>query len=131
MNPDEYMSSRVDDQINYYDNQSIRSKNWQHRLTAVQIIAGGLVPIISGFSANIAYSEWIIAGLGLAVTVATAFLSLNKYQERAINFRLTCETLKHHKHLFLTGVSPYKGDEAFDQFVNDIEAVISPEKNNQ
>lgn len=127
MNQDQYITNRVDDQICYYDNQSKISQTKFKRLTGVQIISGALIPIVSGFSKSIEYSEWITALLGLAVTCTTAFLALNKHQERWINFRTTCETLKHLKHLFITGASPYKGDANFDKFVNDIESVISKE----
>lgn len=127
MSPEEYITSRVDDQINYYDRQSLRSRKWQQSLTAVQIVAGGLVPIVAGFSTQIPYADWLMALLGLSVTCATAFLSLNKYQERSINFRLTCESMKHLKNFFLARVTPYKGEEAFEQFVMDIEGLISKE----
>ena len=83
--------------------------------------------MVSGFSESIVYSEWITALLGFVVTCTTVFLALNKYQERWINFRTTCETLKHFKHLFITGASPYKGVDNFDKFVNDVESVISKE----
>jgi hypothetical protein len=127
MTPDEYIEQRVDDQINYYDTQSKKSQKRFKQLSGIQIMSGALIPIISGFSVSIVYSEWITAFLGVAVTCATAFLSLNKYQERWINYRTTCETLKHLKHLFVTSATPYKSDDSFDKFVNDIESVISKE----
>jgi len=127
MDQDEYVSERVDDQITYYDVQSKNSQKAFKILTSIQIISGALIPIISGFSKSIDYSEWITALLGLAVTCTTAFLALNKYQERWINYRTTCETLRHLKHLFITRSSPYKDEESFDGFVNDIESVISKE----
>lgn len=122
-----YLEDRVDDQINYYDTQSKKGHDWYKILTAVQIISGALIPFISGFSEEISYSEWIIAVLGVTITISTAFLSLNKYQERWINFRTTCETLKHFKYLYTTHSTPYNQDGAFSKFVNDIESVISKE----
>lgn len=127
MEQDEYISERVDDQITYYDSQSKSSQSSFKNLTSVQIVSGALIPVISGFSQHIDYSEWITAILGLAITISTAALVLNKNQERWINFRTTCETLKHLKYLFLTSSSPYKGESSFDKFVNDIESVISKE----
>jgi len=122
-----YLKDRVDDQINYYDAQSKKGRDWYKNLTAVQIISGAIIPFISGFSQEISYSEWIVAVLGITVTISTAFLSLNKYQERWINYRTTCETLKHFKYLYTTRSIPYDQDDAFSKFVNDIESVISKE----
>ncbi len=127
MDEKQYIETRVDDQINYYDTQSKKGKKWYKGLSVLQILCGALIPFIAGFSAKICYSEWITGFLGLVVTISTGLLSLNKYQERWINFRTTCETLKHLKNLFETGSTPYKGVEAFDMFVNDAESVISKE----
>ncbi len=122
-----YMTDRVDDQISYYDSQSMSARNWYKFLTSTQIISGAFIPLISGFSAQIPHSEWIVAIFGLAVTISTAFLSLNKYQERWINFRTTCETLRHLKFLYLARSIPYDKNEAFGRFVADIESVVSKE----
>jgi hypothetical protein len=130
MTPDEYIAQRVDDQINYYDTQSKKSQSHYKLLARIQIISGALIPIVSGFSDSIIYSDWIVAILGLAVTIATAFLALNKHQEHWINYRTTCETLKHMKHLFITGSSPYNESDSFNKFVNDIELMISKENSN-
>lgn len=127
MNSDQYIKERVDDQIEFYDTKSQSNQRSYKDLSAVQIVCGALIPLISGFSKEIIYSEWIIAFLGVAVTCATGFLSLSKHQEHWINYRTTCETLKHLKHLFLTTSTPYKGEEPYDKFVNDIESTISKE----
>lgn len=127
MDQDEYISKRVDDQITYYDTQSKSSQSSFKFLTGVQIVSGAFIPVISDFSQHIDYSEWYTAILGLAITISTATLALNKSQERWINFRTTCETLKHLKYLFITNSTPYKSEDGFDIFVNDIESVISKE----
>jgi len=127
MDQDEYISQRVDDQITYYDTQSKSSQSSFKSLTSVQIVSGALIPVISGFSQHIDYSEWITALLGIFIICATAALSLNNNQERWINFRTTCETLKHLKYLFITNSTPYKGEDNFDIFVNNIESIISKE----
>lgn len=127
MDQDEYILQRVDDQITYYDTQSKKGQSSFKFLTGIQIASGAFIPVISGFSQDIDYSEWYTAILGLAITISTATLALNKNQERWINFRTTCETLKHLKYLFLTNSTPYKGEDGYDMFVNDIESVISKE----
>ncbi len=92
MDSDQYINERVNDQIEYYDTKSQSNQRNYKQLSVAQIICGALIPLISGFSKNIFYSEWIIAILGVAVTCATGFLSLNKHQERWINYRTTCDS---------------------------------------
>lgn len=127
MNEEEYIATRVDDQVSYYNGQSKKGQSTYKLLSSLQIISGATIPVIAGFSKEICYSEWITAVLGLIVTCATAFLALNKYQERWINFRTTCENLLHVKHIFITSSHPYNDDDRFNRFVHDIEAIISKE----
>lgn len=127
MTPEEYIEARLDNQISFYDKSSQSSQKHFKLLSAMQIVCGAVIPLVSGFSREIAYSEWIMALLGVTITCATAFLTLNKYQEKWINYRTTCETLQHLKHLYLTGSTPYQDDDSFNNFVNDVEVTISRE----
>lgn len=123
----DYMEQRVDDQIHYYDSSSVKHQKWFKRLTTVQIVSGAIIPFLSGFSNSIEHSDWIIAFLGLAVTCSTAFLSFNKYHEKWISYRTTCENMRHLKFKFLAKAPPYHDKDAFELFVNDIESLISKE----
>ena len=60
--------------------------------------------------------------------MVSGFLALNQYQENWIDYRTTCESLRHHKYRFLTGAEPYldQGD-AFGHLVNNTEDLISKE----
>lgn len=122
-----YINERVDSEIKYYDLKSISNQRKYKILAAIQIFCSAVIIAISGLSKNLIYSDWIIAVLGIAIAVATGFQALGKYQERWINFRTTCETLRHLKYLYLAGVKPFKGENAFDRFVIRIETTISSE----
>jgi hypothetical protein len=65
--------------------------------------------------------------LGAAVVIIASFVSLNQYQENWIQYRATCETLRHEKYLFLTHTEPYNSDNPFPLFVQRIESLISKE----
>ena len=130
MESKQYINDRVEDQISYYDTNSSTSRNWYKGLTGIQIVCGAAIPLLSGFSSSINYSEWVIALLGVAITCSTGFLLINKFQERWIHFRTTCEILKHLKNLYITNAKPYNDDESYTNFVNDIEMTISKENSN-
>ena len=57
-------------------------------------------------------------------------MALYNFQENWIEYRTTCESLRHHKFRFLTKSEPYDGEDAFQNLVNNIEALISKENTN-
>lgn len=65
--------------------------------------------------------------LGLAIAVITAVVSLCQFQENWVEYRTTCESLKHEKFLFLTKTEPYNVDTPFPLLVQHIESMISKE----
>jgi hypothetical protein len=49
----------------------------------------------------------VTAGLGVLITVLEGLLHLNQYQQNWINYRSTCEALKHEKYIYLGKAAPY------------------------
>ena len=70
------------------------------------------------------YIELTKEGLLAAIT---AILGLYKFQENWLEFRTTCESLKHEKYLFLTKSEPYDQEESFRLLVDRVESLISKE----
>jgi len=129
MNKDDYLSQRVDDQINWYDKKSQGAQRKFKSLRSFEIIAAASIPIIAGFGKdyeNIPV-ELIVGVLGALIAIVAAIVSLNRYQENWIEYRTTCETMKHEKYLFLTKVAPYDNEKAFALFVQKIEKLVSKE----
>ena len=130
MNEEEYISARLDAQIAWYDNKSQRAQSWFKRLRGIEVVAASSIPVIAGIAPEHPATIIIIAILGGLIAVLSALISLNKYQENWLEYRTTCETLKHQKFLYLTGCDPYHTDEAFTEFVIKIEGLISLENSN-
>jgi len=127
MQPDEYITERVDDQINWYDRKSQIAQRWFKILRAVEIIAAGLIPLFAGFGGGSTWSVAAAGVLGALVAVLASLLSLNQFQEHWIEYRTTCESLKHEKYHFLTNAEPYNEEDPFGLFVQRIESLISKE----
>lgn len=127
MTPDEYIKERVNDQILWYDQKSQRAQRWFKRVRAVEIIAAGLIPLFAGFGRGETWSVIVVGVLGAIVAILASLLSLNQFQEHWIEYRTTCESLKHEKFLFLTNAEPYNEDEPFGLFVQRSESLISKE----
>jgi len=129
MEEKDYLETRLEDQIIWYDKKSSSNQQLYKRFRIVEIIAAACIPFLAGFSSK---SEtipflWIIGILGVLVTVFSGILMLYKFNERWIEYRTTSESLKHHKYLFLTRTNPYNDENAFSLFVSNVEGLISEE----
>lgn len=127
MNKDEYIKVRLEDQIKWYDDKSQYNQKWFKRLRKAEIICAAAIPFIAGFSETVPHSNVVIGVIGIIIALCAGISALNKYQENWINYRNTCETLKHEKYLFITSCSSYQGDDSFTKFVERIESLISKE----
>jgi hypothetical protein len=131
MSPEEYIAQRLQDQIDWYDRKSSRSKKIFKRLRLAEIVAAALIPFLSGIS--ISREEYRLAGvivvgaLGMIVTIIAGILSLGQHQEQWVEYRATCESLKREKFLFQTGVEPYDGADTFPLLVQRVEMLLSKE----
>ena len=132
MDAEEYIKQRLDAQINWYDKRSAETQ-WRYKgLRVLEIVVAAAIPLLAGFSTDAVPVLKFAAGLaGVIVAVASGLLALNQYQENWIQYRTTCESLRHHKYRFLTGAEPYSDQAvAFTRLVNNTEDLISKENTN-
>jgi hypothetical protein len=129
LGPSEYLTLRVEDQINWYDRRSLWNQRWFKRLRVVEIVAAALIPFLTAFPAvpgpwDVKY---VIGGLGVLITVVAGILALFQFQERWTEYRATAESLKRERYLFLTRAEPYTAGDVFSTFVRRTEGLLSKE----
>lgn len=127
MNADEYITSRVDDQIDWYDRKSQRAQCWFKLFRGTEIVAAVAIPLIAGFGEEPFPVTFTVSILGAIIAVIAAIISLNQFQEIWIEYRTTCESIKHEKFLFLTKAEPYHEKNSFSLFAHRVESLISKE----
>ena len=130
MNEAGYLKGRLEDQIDWYDKSSIKNQAFYKKLQVIIIVASAVIPFLSGLMTADQEETWlkvIVGLLGITVTIATALMSLGKYQENWIKYRTTCESLRHEKYLFSTGAAPYDRSDAFKLLVERVESLLSQE----
>lgn len=130
MDIEQYMNTRVDDQIAWYDKKSIYCQKMYKRMQIAEIVLAALIPLLSAYSENCAIA--IVVGLfGSAIAITESISKLNKYHENWIEYRTTCELLRYQKYLYETHSSPYNQEEETIEnlFVRNIENIISSENN--
>src|SRR5919202_6441438 len=134
MNHGEYIEQRLQDQIDWYDRKSSKSRTLFMRLKIAEIVAAALIPFLSAVSISqptLRTASTVAVGvLGMTVTIIAGVLSLGQHQERWVEYRATCESLRREKFLFQTGVEPYDGADSFPLLVQRVEALLSKEKMN-
>jgi hypothetical protein len=128
MNEQQYIEQRLDDQINWYDKKSQWNQRCFKRLSVIEIVAASSIPFMVSYITEKAISLKITVGLlGVLVAVISGILALCKFQENWIEYRTTCESLRHEKFLFLTKTAPYNIDKPFPLLVRRVEELISKE----
>lgn len=126
MNEEEYLSNRLDDQIDWYDRKSGLNKKLYLRCQLVQLIVASLITL----SALLEVYEhviipFIVPSMGALVAIISGILGLYKFQENWVEYRATSEALKYEKYLFITKSDPYHKPDRFNLLVNRAEGLMS------
>jgi len=115
---------RIDDQIRWYDQKSLANQRWYKRLKIAAIVAAAMIPFAAGFE----LPTWVAGGLGVCIVILEGLQGLNQYQQNWINYRSTCEALRHEKYLYLAKAGSYRKTEHPDAlFAERAESLISQE----
>jgi len=131
MNEEEYLKKRLNDQIAWYDQKSVCNQKWFKRLQVFQLAAAASIPVLVNYVTD--SSGWIrllVAFLGASIAIISGIIALYKLQENWLEYRTTCESLRHEKYLYLTKTEPYNTDDPLALLVNRIETLISKENTN-
>jgi len=125
---EEYISQRLDDQINWFDKKSSSNKKAFMYLRTVEIIAALIIPFLAGYVDDGNAAKVVFIGaLSILVAAIASVLTLYKFQENWIEYRMVAESLKYEKFLFLANAGCYREDCSFAEFVERIESILSKE----
>lgn len=128
MTEQDYLSQRIDDQINWYSKKSTFNKNRYLLFKALVIIFSSSIPVLAiMITENDQLLKMIVGMAGVLIVVIEGILSLYKYKDIWLEYRLTSEMLNREKLLYLTGAGPYKTKKSFQDFVEKAESIMSKE----
>ncbi|GAB4197981.1 MAG: hypothetical protein Tsb002_32570 [Wenzhouxiangellaceae bacterium] len=130
MDKEQYITDRLEVQINWYNKKSIKNQRWFRWLQVITIILSISIPFLSGYERNTPELQFVIGVLGLIVAVFTGILGVFQFQKHWLEYRATCEALKREKYLFLTGAEPYNSEDAFALLVDTTEGIMLQENTN-
>ena len=123
MTETQYVESRLDDQIEYFDRRSGQHQTRYKRIKVVETAAAASVPVL------VAVGQEAGAALaGALVTVIAGVLLIYKFEETWISYRATWSALEREKMLHATRVEPYHDRSTrFARLVQRVEALLSSE----
>jgi hypothetical protein len=134
MTAEQYIQKRLQHQIDWYSNKSLRNQRIFKRLRIAEIVAAALIPFLSGLSISLSsfriVGTIIVGALGMSVAIIAGVLSLGQHQEHWVDYRTVSENLKKEKVFFETKVAPYNGDDSFKLLVQRVETLVSSENAN-
>ncbi|WP_326514893.1 DUF4231 domain-containing protein [Staphylococcus hominis] len=128
-----YFKERLEEQIEWYDRNSAKCKRQYIINKYIQIISGALVPAITPFSlvSDSMVFAIITSILGILIVVSQSISNVKQYHQNSIQYRTTCEALKHEKYLYFCKVEPYDDEEEpLKLLVSRVESIISNENIN-
>ena len=128
MTEQDYLSQRIDDQIGWYSKKSTFNKNRYQFFKALVIIISASIPVLAILIKSDEDLLKVAVGVaGVLIVALEGMLSLYKYKEIWLKYRLTSEQLNREKILFLTKSGPYKTNKNFQSFVERAEVIMSEE----
>ena len=127
MGLEDYLENRLEDQINWMDGKSTRSKNSYRRLKLLVILLSVSIPLWVLLIDDFPYFKYIAGVVGFLIAAVEGILSLYDYQNTWLNYRRTLESLKREKFLFATKSGAYKKNSSFQFFVERIESILQEE----
>ncbi len=124
---DEYLQTRVLDQIKWNDRKSTANKKWFLSLKIIEIILALFIPLLSGYITHDGnYLKLTVGIIGIIVAATAGLITLIKFQENWVEYRSISEALKLEKFLFLSKAGPYKDiTDPYPLFVERFENLIS------
>ncbi len=131
----DYISSRIDKQIQWYDDKSSWNQKRYKILKTLIILFSVSIPFLTGLigETDPDMNFWlkiIIGTFGIIIAASEGIISLQKYQDNWMEYRNASETLKREKLLFLTQSGPYREHHNLQHLVERIESFTANENKN-
>ncbi len=136
LDPAGYIRDRVDGQIAWHSKNSGKNKTRYHWLTVLNIILAACIPFLSGIAIvlpeafGVLVLPLVVSGIGVLLTIVAGMLSLFKFHENWVDYRLISESLTREKFLYLARAEVYdedstEGADPFPLFVERTEGLIA------
>lgn len=130
MTDQEYIENRINEQIEWYGKQAANMKDKHTLCKQCEIACTASVPVLAMLANYYSRLNILIAIIGAIATFILNLHLFNKYHEKWMEYRKTCEALKQEKILYLTLSASYRTSQyPFTDFVEKCELIMNQEHN--
>ncbi len=127
MNEQEYIESRLEDQVKYYEKNSLENKKYYYYFKTSEISISVVIPFLTGYIMDNPFIKYVIGGLSVMLALLTGLEVLYKFQDKWITYRATAETLIQEKYMFLSKAGSYKDDQTLSNLSERVELILAKE----
>ena len=129
MDAQQYITERVDDQINWMEGKASHNQSRFKQIRIVELICSASIPfLVALISDSTDALKWVAGAFGVTVTICEGLQVLYKYQELWMQYRSTVEALRKEKILYLSKAGRYDGmANPFPSFVVEVESILGQE----
>lgn len=124
MTANEYLDTRVHEQMQWMEQKSARNQQWYKILKLIELVCAAAIPFLAGFYQVYSFFPLLTALMGVIIVICNGLQQLNHFHENWINYRTAIESIKREKFLFQSGASPYDGADSFKLFVQNFENLL-------
>lgn len=128
MNEQDYLKTRLHDQLSYFEKKSSHNQKWYRRLKLLTIILSVSIPFVTVFIDELGLTGKVIIGLiGISIALIEGIQQLYQFQENWMNYRKTAEALKREEFLFKTQAGPYLKSAHVQKLAERVETILQIE----
>lgn len=125
----EYLEKRYYDQLNFYDNSSLKNQKKYKNFQWVLIILSAITPVLAAIDWEKFNLQIVVVIVSAIVAILTTGLKTFQFQELWVNYRATCEQLRPEIHYYNFNVGPYgmPGVDKEALFISRVETILDKE----
>lgn len=130
MQEQDYLQERLEDQIKWYASKSRNNKKWYLGFRLITILLSTSLPFLTNFLSEFTPVRYIIAFIGVAISIIEGLQLLYKFNDNWIMYRRVAENLKKERVLYLTKSGAYQGNGTLQDLVINAETLMGSENTN-
>jgi len=142
MNDDEYITERLENQMNWFDRKSSWHQKRYKKLKRWEFGIGATIPVLVSFSASCDLGDlgpapyavslsWLLqifaSVAGVVLVFITKHLELEDHYKLWKDYRANAEQLQHELMLYTSRTKPYDTAQAYHDLVENIEGLLNKE----
>ena len=127
MNIQDYLKTRLDDQIKWYSEKSIVNQKKYKQWQVIKIAVALAIPVLTLGIEDWSPLKYIIGILGALVAFLESYMRIYNFKDLWTSYRISSESLLREKLKFNLKAAPYEGDNRDKLLVERCEDIMNSE----